>query len=128
MPEENERRHFVLKFNEGNKFEETATVEIWCDGREYDPTSEGYRPRYSYRIVTKNWEYVDNDIFGKINEPPNILSASRSLLAFLYACQEAKEGGENYDLFPPHVREWTEQYNDEIQKLYGELVDEMHNS
>ena len=98
-------------------------VKVWCDGQEYEAISESYRPRYAYRITDGEWEYIDNDIFGKINEPPNLVSAIRSLLAFLYACQEAKEGGENYDLFPEHVRAWAEQNSEEIQQEYSKFVD-----
>jgi hypothetical protein len=123
MTQDNERMSFVLKFNEGTKFEEVSDVEIWCDGREYDPLSEGYRSRYSYRIVSEDWEYVDNDIRGVINEPPNLNAAARSLFAFLYACQEAKnEDSENYDLFPPHVREWAECLSEELARVHLDLL------
>ena len=35
------------------------------------------------------------------------LEAMRDFIAFLSACAEASEDGDNYDLFPPHVREWA---------------------
>lgn len=123
MPK-NEKLHFTLKFNEGNKWEEITDIEIWCDGREYIPISEGYRPAYSYRIISEDWEYVDNDIFGAINQAPDLNAAARSLFAFLYACQEAKdEDSENYNLFPPHVREWAQLHSEEISLEYDKLME-----
>lgn len=120
MPDE--KLQFTLKFNEGTKFEEISDVEVWCDGREYDAISEAYRPRYAYRILSEDWEYIDNDIRGVLNEVPNLNAAARSLFAFLYACQEAKdEDSENYDLFPPHVREWAELHSEEISAQYDIL-------
>lgn len=120
MPDE--KLQFTLKFNEGTKWEEISDVEVWCEGREYDAISEAYRPRYSYRILAEEWEYIDNDIRGVLNEVPNLNAAARSLFAFLYACQEAKdEDSENYDLFPPHVREWAQSHSEEISAQYDIL-------
>jgi len=123
-----EKRHFVLKFNEGNPWVEITDVEIWCEGREYNPVQEGYRPRYSYRILSEDWEYIDNDIYGAVNEVPDLNAAARSLFAYLYACQEAKdENSENYDLFPSHVREWAELHSEEISQQFEILMEETHN-
>lgn len=99
-------------------------IEVWCDGRDYDPEFEGYRPIYSYKIVytdeNNNWcEYVSDDVHGGINEIPNLNSAAQSICAFLYACQEGytedpEHKKENASLFPPEVREWAYQFADEI--------------
>ena len=131
---ENQTRTFEFIFNEhsARKFQERYTVEVWCDGREYDPNDECYRPRYSYKITANDgeWEYIDNDIHGAANEIPDNASAAKSLFAFLVACQEGlpedTEGkGENADMFPPHVREFAyllkEQILDEYAKLEHEL-------
>lgn len=125
---DDEKRHFILKFNEGNEWEEVTDIEIWCEGREYDPLTEGYRPRYIYKIMSEDWEYIDNDIHGAVNEIPDLNSAARSLFAFLYACQEAQdEDSDNYDLFPPDVREWAEKHSQEISNEYDKLMEEIGN-
>jgi hypothetical protein len=118
LPNENEAHSFPV---------DDSKVEVWCDGREYDPDDEMYRPVYSYKITTPDWEYIDNDIRGAVNELPDNDSAARSLFAFLYACQEGlpkdiKAEGENARLFPPHVREWAYQHSDDIELLYDKLM------
>lgn len=95
-------------------------VKIWCDGRNYNASTECYYPIYSYSITTKNWNYDANDIFGAANEMPNLDFASRSLFAFLLACVEAQPGSENYDLFPEHVREWADYFSEQITIKYLE--------
>jgi hypothetical protein len=120
--QENEKLQFVFKFNEGTQWEEVTDVEIWCDGRDYNPIDEGYRPRYSYRILSEDWEYIDNDINGSVNGSPDLNAAARSLFAYLYACQEAKDdNSENYDLFPEHVREWAELHSEQISQEFDKL-------
>ena len=106
--------------------EEPYTVEVWCEGRDRDPSTESYHPMYAYRIVTPDWEYVDNDIRGGANELPDLSSAAKSLFAFLYACQEGypedmNAERENARLFPPHVREWAYMVNDELSAVYEQL-------
>lgn len=109
--------------------EEPYAVEIWCDDRERDPSTEFYHPVYSYRIVTPDWEYEDDDIRGAANEFPDLSSAAKSLFAFLYACQEgypedmSAERG-NARLFPPHVREWAYQVSNELSAVYEQLYRE----
>lgn len=127
MSEENAPRVFTLKFNEGTDFEEVSDIKVWCEGREYDPVQEVYRPRYSYTILSEDWEYVNNDIFGVKGDVPDVGAACRSLLAYLFACQEGYPqvtDGENSDLFPDHVREWAYLHNDLITQLYEKLVQE----
>lgn len=107
-----------------------STVKVWCDGRDYDPAAEAYHPIYSYKIVTPEWEYIDNDIRGKANELPDIAAGAQSLFAFLYACQEGlpmdTEGErENANLFPPNVREWAYLFSDQIEAVYENLVQEV---
>lgn len=102
-------------------------IEVWIEGREYDPHIESYRPRYGYKITGPEWEYVSNDIRGAANETPNSIAAAKSLLAFLYACQEGmpedtdKRERENADLFPPHVREFAYLCSEHISALYDQL-------
>lgn len=129
----NKTLEFTLKFNKGTKWEEKSTVKLWCDGRKYDPLTEGYHPVYSYKITTPEWEYDANDIHGGRNERPNLVAGARSLFAFLYACQESRKvagrGGldrtdNNADLFPPHVGEWAETYSEQIQERYFKIMGE----
>jgi len=94
-------------------------LSVWSDGKFYDPGSECYRPVYSYSIKTPDWEYLGNDIHGAANEPVSIERGMQSLLAFLYACQEGYLNDPNHErdnakIFPPHVREWAYQFNDEL--------------
>lgn len=99
---------------------EDSVVKIWCDGRDYDPSTEAYHPKYSYLIVAPDWRYDGNDIRGGANELPNLTKASQSFFAFLYASQESYEvhlrgafTDGNFEMFPPHVNEWAQQ-NSEI--------------
>lgn len=120
----------VREYHFGDAYEGDSVVKVWCDGRERDPDTETYRPRYSYSIVTPKWRYDDNDIHGPSNALPDVDSGARSLFAFLYACQEGMpkttttEDGltdyvetSNSNLFPPQVREWAYHYNEEISLL-----------
>lgn len=106
-------------------------IEVWCDGRTYDPAREAYRPVYAYKIVGPEWEYTSNDIHGAPNEAPELGLAARSLFAYLYACQEGMPGDtdkreyENADLFPPHVREFAYLCSEHISAVYEELVKEV---
>jgi hypothetical protein len=106
-------------------------IEVWCDGRKYDPAFESYRPVYSYKITGPEWEYTSNDIHGACNEVPDAGLAARSLFAFLYACQEGMPGDtekrecENADLFPPHVREFAYLCSEHISAVYQTLVEEV---
>jgi hypothetical protein len=116
-----EKKRF--QFEDGNG---TYTVEVWCEGREYQPEEEAYRPRYAYLIQHPDWQYTDNDIHGAVNELPSLESAAKSLFAFLYACQEGlprdyKHESENATLFPPHVRDWAYQCSEEITAVYHQL-------
>ena len=102
------------------------TVEVWCDGRERDPDTEDYYPVYSYSITTPDWDYQGNDIRGAANEIPDLTAASKSLFAFLYACQEGmpedvEANFENARLFPPHVREWAYEVSEELSAVYEQL-------
>lgn len=107
------------RFTFNDFYEGESTITVWCDGREYDPSIEGYRPVYSYSIVTPSWRYDDNDIHGAINEQPDLDLGSRSLFAFLLACAESEsESSENYSLFPPNVREWAQSFSDELTTEY----------
>lgn len=102
----------------------TTGVSVWCEGRDYDPDHESYRPIYGYQIKNSDFEYVGNDIRGACSELADTGKAMQSLLAFLYAAQESywadcREGGdgfgrENAQLFPPHVVEWAHQMSEEI--------------
>lgn len=110
-------------FTFGDSYEGESTVTVWCDGREYDPSIEGYKPVYSYSVITPTWRYDANDIHGAINEQPDLDLGSRSLFAFLLACAESKdESSENYDLFPPQVREWAQHFSDELTNEYHSIT------
>lgn len=103
----------------GDSWEGDSKIVVWCDGRDYDAESEAYRPIYSYSIITPHWRYDSNDIHGALNELPDLELGSKSLLAFLIACAEAKdESSENYTLFPPEVREWAQHFSDELAGEY----------
>lgn len=113
----------IHEYHFGDAYEGDSVVKVWCDGRERDPDTETYRPRYSYSIVTPKWRYDDNDIHGPSNALPDVDSGARSLFAFLYACQETcpqpvRETGDNNDrLFPPQVRDWAYHYSEQISLL-----------
>jgi hypothetical protein len=109
------------EFRFGDSYEGESIVTVWCDGRAYDPRDELYRPVYCYSIQTSTWKYDANDIHGAPNEIPNLTKASQSLFAFLLACVESSEGGENYALFPPEVRQWADHFSEEIQDQYLQL-------
>jgi len=112
----------ILDFDFGDSWEGESTLKVWCDGRDYDPSKETYRPVYSYSIVTPKWKYDANDIYGAPNELPNLGLASKSLFAFLLQCVEAKEESENYGLFPPQVREWANHFSDQITIKYTQIT------
>jgi hypothetical protein len=109
---DNTKQKFVFGFGE-NKSE----VTVWCDGRDYDPHTEFYRPIYSYQIKTKEWAYVSNDIRGADNEKPNLYAASQSLFAFLYACCTSSDDSEDRNMFPSHVQSWGDDVIAEISRL-----------
>ena len=120
--------NFTLNEHSVRKFQEHFSVEIWCDGRDYNPSTEAYHPRYSYKITANEgeWEYIDNDIHGAANEVPDLLSGAQSLFAFLLACQEGLPEDidgkcENADLFPPHVREFAYNLKEQIEMAHLEL-------
>lgn len=101
-------------------YESLSVVNVWCDGRLYDPETETYKPQYSYSIKTDSWRY-DGNILGASNELPNLDGASQSLFAFLYASVESYKIHQrgaftdgNHTMFPPHVNEWAEKYEQEI--------------
>jgi hypothetical protein len=101
-----------------------AHIAMECIGRNYDINVQIYRPQYQYTITLlseQRWQYVGNDIFGAVNESPDNKKAMQSLLAFLYAAQEAKDDSENSTLFPPHVREWAAENSEEISQVAVEL-------
>ena len=105
------------------KFEQKSEIEVWCDGRKYEPGTEAYHPIYSYKITNGEWEYVGNDIFGGANERPNVVKGLQSLIAFLTACAEARTSdSENFDLFPEHVREWAIHAEGELASKYAEIL------
>lgn len=114
-----EPEHAEYKF--GDNYEGDSVVKVWCDGREYDPSTEAYHPRYAYSIVTPKWRYDGNDIRGARNELPDIAKASQSLFAFLYASQESYERHTagaftdgNHTMFPKQVNEWAHHFSDKI--------------
>lgn len=126
------KKEFIFNEHCEEKFRIKCIVEVWCDGREHDPTFESYRPVYSYSILnhTEDWEYNGNDIYGGCNSAPDIRSGAQSLLGFLAAAQEGlpedTEGeSENAELFPQHVREWAYLMKDELFLAYEELNKEM---
>ena len=111
-----------MSFSFGDSWGDSK-MDIWCDGRKYDEHSECYRPIYAYSIVTSKWRYDGDDIFGAPNELPNIDMGAKSLIAFLIACSEARDASsENYDLFPPQVREWANHYSSELTIKYAEMM------
>lgn len=113
-------REFILE----DAYEGRSVVRVWCDGRDRDPATEEYRPVYSYSIQTPRWSYEGNDIHGGAYEVPDLKKGSQSLFAFLYACQEAKPGGENANLFPPQVRDWAYHFSEEISLFSLTLEEE----
>ena len=126
MPDEASRQFNISSVGIGN-----FLIDVWCDGRKYDPAFESYRPVYAYKIVGPEWEYTSNDIYGACNEIPDAGLAARSLFAFLYACQEGMPGDtekrecENAELFPPHVREFAYLCSEHISAVYEDLVQEV---
>lgn len=98
-----------------------SSIVLRHDGNEYQPEDECYRQRYSYVITTPEWEYVDNDIRSGCNQPVDLDKAVASLAGFLTACAESSEGGENYSIFPPHVRDWAYQNSDELTQIICDI-------
>ena len=122
MGKNNKQESPTVDFQFGDSWGDSH-LKVWCDGRKYDEAAECYRPIYAYSIVTSKWRYDSDDIFGAPNELPNIDMGAKSLIAFLIACAEAKnESSENYDLFPPQVREWAQHYSDELTIKYAEMM------
>lgn len=113
----------TLEFDFGDSWEGDSKLKVWCDGRDYDAGKEIYRPVYSYSIKTPKWGYDANDIYGAPNELPDLGLASKSLFAFLLQCVEAKEGSENYDLFPPQVRDWANHFSDRLIIEYTRITE-----
>ncbi|HPE52975.1 MAG TPA: hypothetical protein PK852_02550 [Mesotoga prima] len=110
----------AIQITIGDKWDGKSLAKLWCEGRDYDPDVESYRPVYAYAIATPKWSYNGNDIRGAVNELPNLLKALQSFIAFLLACAEAEnEDSENYALFPIQVKEWADHYEDELQDLYA---------
>lgn len=98
-----------------------TVVKVWCDGRDYDPETETYKPQYGYSITGGSWSYVGNDIRGAANELPNLDKASQTLFAMLYASQKSysihikgafTDG--NFEMFPVHVNEWAVKFSQDI--------------
>lgn len=124
MVEQHERLEFIF----GDDYEGESVVQVWCDGREYNPETEAYHPMYSYSIKTPKHIYVGNDLKGGANEIPDLRKGSCSLFAFLYACQEGmpqKISEENGDLFPPEIREWAHHFAEDIGYKAYELESEL---
>lgn len=123
MPEDAEHKEF--KFGKpDDPWEGQSTVTVWCEGRQYDPSTEAYHPVYAYKINTPKFEYVGNDIHGGANQVANLDAGAQSLMAFLYACQEGmpqKVSEENGDLFPKQVREWAYHYAEDIGMVSVQL-------
>lgn len=101
-----------------------ATVTVWHDGRDYSPEDSGYRQRYGYKITTKTWEYIGNDIRSGCGAAPDVSEAARTLFGFLAACAESRAyvtrsggRGENADLFPEYVGQWAEENSDDLSIL-----------
>lgn len=109
---ENERKQYVFGADDSR-----ATITVWCDGRDYNPESEGYHPVYSYQITTNKWSYTTNDIRGASNELPNLTSASQSLFAFLYVACVDDASDSDKELFPDNVRVWGQQFTNELRSL-----------
>lgn len=99
-----------------------AVFTVWCDGRDYDPELEVYRPVYSYSIVTNKWRYDANDLRGAPNEIPNLDLASTALLALLLTCSTASDDDENSELFPPHVREYGQEISQTLKMVCAAIT------
>jgi hypothetical protein len=100
---------------------EPSVVRVWCDGRNYDPETETYKPQYSYSIVTDKWRYDGNNILGAANELPDLYKASQTLFALLWASRESFKAHNfgaftagKHEMFPVQVNEWALQYGQEI--------------
>lgn len=112
----------------GDKWDGKSLAKLWCEGRDYDPDVESYRPIYSYSIVTPRWRYDGNDMRGAVNELPNLLKALQSFVAYLLACAEAEdEESENFSIFPLQVKEWADHYENELQDLYAVVKKKINN-
>jgi hypothetical protein len=86
-----------------------AFISIEYSGR---PGDEG-RTRYRYYIDTPATEEWGDDLQSGAGGG-DLRTGLESLLGFLGAFAEAREGGENADLFPDTLREWAQQNSDEI--------------
>lgn len=120
-----ETRELKLIFNEQSRpeFQEGFHIEVWCDGRSYDPSTESYHPQYSYTITGSGWQYTGNDISGGANQSPDLLAGMKSLIAFLLASQEGlpedTEGkSENAEMFPLHVRGFAYLMKEQLEMNY----------
>ena len=64
--------------------------------------------------------YSDDDLQSGVGGG-SLQSGLESVLSFLGACVESGADGDNTELFPANVREWAEQFSDEISMLACEL-------
>lgn len=129
-----DRKRIDLVFNEQSeaRWHEKYRVELWSDGREYDPDTEAYHTIYSYKITAPNWEFDGNDIKSGANQAPDLNAGMRSLVAFLLACQsglpeDIEAEAENAELFPSHVREFAYNLKEQLEMHYFLLEKEMEN-
>jgi hypothetical protein len=107
-----ERKQYIFGADDSR-----ATITLWCDGRDYNPETEGYHPVYSYQITTDKWSFTANDIRGASNETPNLTAASQSLFAFLYVACVDDASDSDKELFPDNVRIWGQQFTTELKSL-----------
>lgn len=114
---ENEKKQYIFGTDESR-----AVITVWCDGRQYDPESEGYRPIYTYQITTSQWSYTANDIVGALNEVPDLYAASQSLFAFLFMCCVEDAPESDKQMFPDYVRVWGEEFVREFRVLSQEAA------
>ena len=78
------------------------------------------RTIYRYHIDTPEFEYTNNDLRSDIYGG-TLQEGLETLLAFLGACAESGDDGENSDLFPINVREWANHHDDELAMLRIDL-------
>lgn len=83
---------------------------------------------FAWRVMDEQGITIDagtdlrEPYFSNQSGEERVLRGLRALCSFLVACAESPdEDSENYSLFSRPVREWAEQYSDELQVLSSEL-------
>jgi hypothetical protein len=90
----------------------------------YAHTTLERRGVYHWQIhhTAQQWVEGATDLSTRVGLNRGPVTMLATLCSYLIACAESGEHGENSNLFPPNVREWAQQYSDEINSLGYEIT------